>query len=144
MASALAARLASSGPGAAQGLAGRGGAAAGLAARRVQARGLVRHVVMFGFRDGVTQQQKVDLKAAFDAMPGKIPQIRQHQTGLDSLLPSGRSHPAGKNRDFVWWCDFEDADAYEEYAGHPDHLAVLAQVKEVIEAGSRAAIQYEH
>merc|ERR1712094_7927 len=82
-----------------------GASLAGTRARRIQARSLVRHVVMFNFKEGVSEQQKVGIQAAFDAMPAKIPQIKGCKSGLDMLLASGRNHPAGKNRDFVWWCD---------------------------------------
>mmetsp|Transcript_24637 Transcript_24637/g.77996 ORF Transcript_24637/g.77996 Transcript_24637/m.77996 type:complete len:107 (+) Transcript_24637:122-442(+) len=103
----------------------------------------VRHVVMFSFKEGVTDEQIVALKADFDAMPAKIPEIKDSLSGVDVKLPSGQNHPAGKNRDFYWSCDFTDEAAYEIYATHPDHVAVLAKVKEVIEPGTRAAIQFK-
>mmetsp|Transcript_12856 Transcript_12856/g.26038 ORF Transcript_12856/g.26038 Transcript_12856/m.26038 type:complete len:145 (+) Transcript_12856:71-505(+) len=103
----------------------------------------VRHVVMFNFKEGVAEDQIASLKADFDAMPSKIPVIQEHESGLDVKLPSGQTHPAGKNRDFFWSCDFADEGAYEAYATHPDHVAVLAKVKELMEPGTRAAIQYK-
>mmetsp|Transcript_71957 Transcript_71957/g.127609 ORF Transcript_71957/g.127609 Transcript_71957/m.127609 type:complete len:136 (+) Transcript_71957:45-452(+) len=103
----------------------------------------VRHVVMFSFKDEVSDQQITALKADFDAMPSKIEVIKGHDSGIDIQLPSGQNHPTGKNRAFVWSCDFEDEAKYEEYATHPDHVAVLAKVKELMLPGSRAAIQYQ-
>eukprot|EP00419_Tripos_fusus_P012979 CAMPEP_0172668662 /NCGR_PEP_ID=MMETSP1074-20121228/9201_1 /TAXON_ID=2916 /ORGANISM="Ceratium fusus, Strain PA161109" /LENGTH=134 /DNA_ID=CAMNT_0013485329 /DNA_START=34 /DNA_END=438 /DNA_ORIENTATION=+ len=102
----------------------------------------VKHVVMFGFREGITREQIVDLKADFDAMPSKISEILEHESGLDMELPSGQNHPAGKNREFIWTCKFQNEVAYEAYARHPDHLAVLAKVKDLAQPGTRAAIQY--
>lgn len=102
----------------------------------------VRHVVMFSFKEDVTQKQISALKADFDAMPGKIDAIKDSDSGLDIKLPSGQNHPSGKNRAFVWSCDFVDEVAYESYATHPDHVAVLAKVNDLAEPGTRAAIQY--
>mmetsp|Transcript_23137 Transcript_23137/g.54141 ORF Transcript_23137/g.54141 Transcript_23137/m.54141 type:complete len:142 (+) Transcript_23137:52-477(+) len=117
---------------------------AGMLARSAQVRCMaVRHVVVFSFKDSVAEQEIFALKAEFDAMPSKISAILGHESGLDMKLPSGQSHPAGKNRAFIWSCEFADEAAYETYAVHSAHVAVLAKAKELMEPGSRAAIQYE-
>lgn len=64
--------------------------------------------------------------------------------GTDLKLPSGQSHPAGKNRSCTWWADFPSVEAYEAYAAHPEHVKVINElIKPIMEPGSRSAIQIE-
>eukprot|EP00747_Dinoflagellata_sp_TGD_P207993 gnl/TRDRNA2_/TRDRNA2_81517_c0_seq1.p1 gnl/TRDRNA2_/TRDRNA2_81517_c0~~gnl/TRDRNA2_/TRDRNA2_81517_c0_seq1.p1 ORF type:complete len:127 (-),score=17.04 gnl/TRDRNA2_/TRDRNA2_81517_c0_seq1:206-532(-) len=102
----------------------------------------VRHCVMFGIKEGVTDEQIAAVRACMEAMPGKISEIKSWEFGLDLKLESGQNHPAGKNRGIFWHADFDDADAYEVYAKHPVHVECIGKIKEIMEPGTRAAIQY--
>eukprot|EP00928_Gymnodinium_smaydae_P018648 TRINITY_DN17106_c0_g1_i1.p1 TRINITY_DN17106_c0_g1~~TRINITY_DN17106_c0_g1_i1.p1 ORF type:complete len:135 (+),score=22.67 TRINITY_DN17106_c0_g1_i1:50-406(+) len=103
----------------------------------------VKHIVMFGIKDDAAPEQVDSMKRCILGMPGKIPAIKQYEYGSDLLLPSGQSHPSGKNRAVSWSATFENEAAYEEYAKHPDHVNCIKNfIAPVILPGSRAAIQY--
>ncbi|CAE8625885.1 unnamed protein product [Polarella glacialis] len=103
----------------------------------------VRHIVMFGVKEDTSEEQMAALKEGLLALPGKIDVIKSHQWGLDLKLPSGQNHPGGKNRTVMWSADFDDAEAFEVYAAHADHVAVINTcIKPIMEPGTRAAIQY--
>mmetsp|Transcript_2041 Transcript_2041/g.3069 ORF Transcript_2041/g.3069 Transcript_2041/m.3069 type:complete len:105 (-) Transcript_2041:52-366(-) len=98
---------------------------------------------MFGVKEDATQEQIQAVTDGLLALPGKIPQIKSYEVGVDLKLPSGQNHPAGKNRVIVWTADFASEADYEVYGGHPDHVACITNfIKPIMAPGSRAAIQY--
>eukprot|EP00933_Yihiella_yeosuensis_P063232 TRINITY_DN6633_c0_g4_i1.p1 TRINITY_DN6633_c0_g4~~TRINITY_DN6633_c0_g4_i1.p1 ORF type:complete len:110 (+),score=25.33 TRINITY_DN6633_c0_g4_i1:85-414(+) len=103
----------------------------------------VRHVVMFGIQEGTTDEQIAALKDGLLSLPASISQITGHDLGFDLKLPSGQSHPAGKNRAVIWSADFASQEDYEVYASHEAHVKVINDfIKPIMEPGTRAAIQY--
>merc|ERR1712086_320778 len=99
---------------------------------------------MFGVKDGVEESAIQILKEGLLALPSKIDKIKSYEFGIDIKLPSGQSHPAGKNRTIVWSAVFDSAADYEVYATHKDHTDLIAAlIKPIMEPGTRAAIQYE-
>ena len=104
---------------------------------------LVKHIVMFGLKDTAEASQIATVRQGLLALPQHIPTIVSYELGMDLGLPSGQSHPAGKNRSIAWSCCFRSVEDYEAYAVHEQHKAVLADIAKIIEPGTRAAIQYE-
>jgi len=102
----------------------------------------VKHIVMFGFKEGTTEDDLGRIKAALLALPKEIPTILSFELGEDLLLESGQKHPAGKNRRICWSACFGTSEAFEAYQSHPAHQAFINLLKTVVEPGSRAAIQY--
>lgn len=99
---------------------------------------------MIGVKDGASQQQVAAVRDGLAALGDKCGYL-DFQFGVDLKLPSGQSHPAGKNRACTWYADFSSVEAYEAYASHPEHLKVLNDlIKPILEPGTRAAIQYEY
>ncbi|CAK0849663.1 unnamed protein product [Prorocentrum cordatum] len=100
----------------------------------------VKHVVMFGVKelqdavdtdvslarkDDTTAEQMDAVKRCLVDMPGKIKQIKSCEYGADLNLPSGQSHPSGKNRAITFSATFASEAGYEEYATHPAHVACI-------------------
>ena len=96
---------------------------------------MLRHVVVFTWKDGVSADDVVRAGNGLAALPAQIPQIRSYAFGPDARLVAG-------NADFALVADFDDADAYRAYATHPAHQEVLVTLMRPLTA-SRAAVQYE-
>jgi len=99
----------------------------------------VRHIVMFQLKDPADSAK---VKAALEGMATKISLITAHTFGMDAGLtdPAG---PAGPNRSVVWTADFATKEDYLTYSTHPDHMAVIPLLLEVMIPATVAAIQHE-
>ena len=95
---------------------------------------MLRHVVLFRWKDGVSDAQKRAVEAGLGALPERIPEIRRYEFGGDAGLAEG-------NFDFVVVADFESLADYEAYQAHPEHQRVIGEsIRPVISA--RAGAQY--
>ncbi len=76
----------------------------------------VRHVVVFKYKPGATQEQIKQVTDAFRGLKGKIPGIVSFEHGVNNS-------PEGKNQGFthVYFLTFEDAAARDIYLPHPEH-----------------------
>lgn len=96
---------------------------------------MIRHAVMFSFKDGTTEDQKEAVRAALQRMPELIPEIRSYRFGDDLGLRDD-------NFDFVVTADFDDVDDYLVYREHPDHQKAIAEfIGPIVKA--RASVQFE-
>ena len=96
---------------------------------------MFRHVVMFRFADGTTDDQKEAVRTALQRLPEVIPEIRAYRYGADLGLRDD-------NFDFVVTADFDDVDSFLVYRDHPDHQKAIAEfIAPVVKA--RAAAQFE-
>lgn len=79
---------------------------------------MLRHVVLFKFRDGTPQQKIRAIEAAFLQLPEKIPVIRGLEWGLNNS-------PEGLNKGFThcFLLTFASEQARDAYLPHPDHKA---------------------
>ena len=92
--------------------------------------GTVRHVVLFAYRQGTTEEQIGIVTDAFRELRGKIPGILSFEWGVNDS-------PEGMNGGFTHahLLTFEDAAARDAYLPHPAHRefgALLARL-EVVE-----------
>jgi hypothetical protein len=94
-----------------------------------------RHVVMFTFKDGTTEEQKEAVRGALHRMPELIPEIRAYRFGDDLGLRDD-------NFDFAVTADFDDVESFVVYRDHPDHQKAIAEHIAPI-AKARAAVQFE-
>lgn len=96
-----------------------------------------RHVVMFRFAEGATDDQRSALAKGLARMPGATGAIaaEQYRHGPDVGL-----NPA--SWDYVVVADFASADDYLAYRDHPDHRALIRDLVDLIVV-ERAAVQYE-
>ena len=76
----------------------------------------VRHVVVFKFKPGATDDQIRQVTDGFRALKGKIPGITAFEHGVNDS-------PEKKNLGFthVYLLTFEDARARDVYLPHPEH-----------------------
>ena len=98
---------------------------------------------MFDFRDETGADDIEKVKQSLLELPNRIRTIQTYELGQDLLLPSGQSHPAGRNRRLCWSCTFSDAQSFEAYQVHRAHQDFLRLLRPLVSPGSRAAIQYQ-
>ena len=79
---------------------------------------LLRHVVLFKFKEGTTKSQIKEVEDAFSALPSKIEQIKGYEWGLNNS-------PEGLEKGFThaFFLTFESEEDRATYLPHPDHKA---------------------
>jgi Stress responsive A/B Barrel Domain len=93
----------------------------------------VRHIVMFRFAEGATQQQIGELSSGLSALPQSISEIRAYRHGPDAGI-------SDTSWDYAVIGDFDSAADYLAYRNHPVHQALIRDlVQPIVEA--RAAVQ---
>jgi hypothetical protein len=77
---------------------------------------LVRHIVIFKYKEGAPADQIQQVSNAFRALPLKIPGIVSFEQGVNNS-------PEGKNLGFthVFTLTFESVQARDTYLPHPQH-----------------------
>ena len=79
---------------------------------------LLRHVVLFKFKDDTTPEQTEQIEAAFRALPGQIEAIHAFEWGTDVSvegLAQGFTH--------CFFVTFQSAADRDAYLPHPAHRA---------------------
>jgi len=85
---------------------------------------LLRHVVLFKFKDGTPAEKVKEIEDAFRALPGKIDAIKDFEWGTDvsvENLAQGFTH--------CFFVTFASEKARAEYLPHPDHKAFVEILK---------------
>ena len=79
---------------------------------------LLRHVVLFKFKEGTSKEDIKKVEEAFGALPSKIPQIVGYEWGTNNS-------PEGLNKGFThsFFLTFKSEDDRAIYLPHPDHKA---------------------
>jgi hypothetical protein len=96
---------------------------------------MIRHVVVFTWRDGATAEQKAAAAAALTTLPPLMTGLRSYTYGPDAGLASG-------NADFAIVADFDDVAFYLAYRENPVHQDIIQRLIVPI-AGERRAVQFE-
>jgi hypothetical protein len=96
---------------------------------------MIRHVVLFRWVPGATQEQKERVASELRRLPSVVPSLRTYHLGSDVGVNQG-------NFEFAVTADFDDVDGYLAYRDHPEHRAIVGQFIQPI-AGQRAAVQFE-
>lgn len=97
---------------------------------------MIRHVAMFRWVQGTTDEQVQEVLVALGQLPAAIPQLRRYRVGPDVGLVDG-------NWDFAVVADVDDAAAWLAYLRHPAHQEVINGLLAPMVA-ERAAVQYEY
>ncbi len=81
---------------------------------------MVKHIILWQLKDGLSQQEKEQVKAGIkhglEGLQGKIPGLLQIHVHTDGVSTS--------NADVMLDSSFEDEDALKAYAVHPEHVKV--------------------
>ena len=79
---------------------------------------VLRHVVLFKFKEGTTATDIKKVEDAFSALPSKIPQIMAYEWGLNNS-------PEGLEKGFThcFFLTFNSEEDRAIYLPHPDHKA---------------------
>ena len=93
---------------------------------------MIRHVIMWKFREGEEEDVKKFL-AALKALDGVIPEIRRMEIGVTAREQ--------KDYDACLIADFDDLEAVDRYRSDPRHVAVSSMCKPIREA--RASVDFE-
>lgn len=107
------------------GCAATGGPAGPSAERKACSRDkkVLRHVVLFAFKEGTSPEQVKAIEDAFKALPSKIDTIADFEYGTD-ISPEGKAQ--GFTHCFlVSFRDEASRDAYLPHAAHQDFVKVL-------------------
>ena len=92
------------------------------------ARKVLRHVVLFKFKEGTTKEQIQEIEAVFKALPSKIDSIRDFEWGTD-ISPEGKSK-GFTHCFFVTFADEKGRDIYLPHAAHKDFVKIVGPVIE--------------
>jgi NAD-dependent DNA ligase len=87
---------------------------------------MIRHIVLFGKRPDVSDDQIDALIDSLRALEGIIPEIRFYEVVRDEI-------GAERSATFGVFSHFDDYDALQRYRDHPDHQNVLATIRELTE-----------
>jgi len=78
----------------------------------------LRHTVLFKFKETATPEDIKKVEDAFSALPGKIPEIKSYEWGINNS-------PEGLNKGFThcFFLTFDSEEGRAAYLPHPDHKA---------------------
>ncbi len=95
---------------------------------------MIRHVALFRWAAGASQDQIDAVSHSLSQLPALIPELRDYRLGSDLQQVNG-------NWDYAVVADFESVEDWATYTGHPEHQRVLAELIRPILA-DRAAVQF--
>jgi len=99
---------------------------------------MIKHIVMWTLKDSALGADKAanarKMKEQLEALPGRIPCLRSLEVGTNVFAAS----PAC---DVILYSVFDTRADLDTYQVHPEHLKVVAFVKQVVAA--RSVIDYE-
>lgn len=89
---------------------------------------MLRHVVMFKFKEDAPAEGINAVEAAFNALPSKISQIADYEWGTNNS-------PEGLDKGFthIFFVSFKTEEDRAVYLPHPDHLAFVDVLKPVLD-----------
>lgn len=85
---------------------------------------MVRHIVLFAFKESVTAPERAAVLEAIRGLRSKVPSIRSLELG-ENLSPArvqGYTH--------VSVVTFDDRDGLAAYLSHPDHVPVGIRMRD--------------
>ncbi|HET8736451.1 MAG TPA: Dabb family protein [Pricia sp.] len=85
---------------------------------KMQQDSVLRHVVMFKFKESATKDDIRKVREAFSALPSKIPEIVGYEWGTNNS-------PEGLDKGFthIFFLTFNSEEDRAVYLPHPDHKA---------------------
>lgn len=96
---------------------------------------MIKHLVLFRFKPEVSEADRQAFRDILDALPAKISEIAELQTGFD-VIRSPRSF------DLALVSSYRDLEDLAIYAKHEHHLPVIERAKEICE--QVVSVDYEY
>ena len=95
---------------------------------------MIKHIVMWKFKEDVAEADKLEMKRQLESLKGVVPSLIEIEIGLDMV---------GKDasKDMVLYSEFASMDDLAAYAGHPEHIKVVEFVKPLV--CERAVVDYK-
>ena len=93
-------------------------------------RKVLRHVVLFKFKEGTSKEQVKAIEMAFGGLPSKIDTIRDFEWGTD-VSPEGKSK-GFTHCFFVTFADEKGRDVYLPHAAHKDFVKLVGPQVEAV------------
>ena len=87
---------------------------------------MIRHVVLWAFKDGVPPAERDAIVDAIRALRATVPSLRSLEVG-ENVSP-GRA----QGYTHVLLETFDDLAGLAAYASHPDHVPVLARLRDAV------------
>ncbi|PIB28104.1 stress responsive alpha-beta barrel domain-containing protein [Maribacter sp. 4U21] len=84
----------------------------------ISADSVLRHVVLFKFKDGTAPEDIKKVEDAFSSLPSKIPQIKGYEWGVNNSPES-----LNKGLTHCFFLTFESEEDRGIYLPHPNHKA---------------------
>ncbi len=95
---------------------------------------MIKHIVMWKFKDGVDEADKREMKRRLEALKGAVPTLLSIEVGRDVSCKEA-------SMDMVLYSEFQTRDDLTAYAVHPAHLKVVDFVLPLV--CDRAVVDYE-
>ena len=95
---------------------------------------MVKHIVMWTFKAGVAEADKLEMKRQLEALKGLVPSLMNIEIGMNMAVGDAA-------KDMVLYSEFQSMEDLAAYAGHPEHLKVVEFVKPLV--CERAVVDYE-
>jgi hypothetical protein len=96
---------------------------------------MIRHIVLFRWKDGVTDAGIEAVRSSLDGLPSAIPVIRSYVHGSDLRIGDG-------SWDYAVIADLDDAGAWEVYDADAEHGRIRADIIRPLIA-ERAAVRID-
>ncbi len=93
---------------------------------------MITHIVSFKLKEENKDANIQQMKSLLEALPAKIAEIKDFEVGVN-FVEGGY--------DVVLYSTFASQEDLKTYAVHPDHLEVVAFIKQVI--SDRVVVDYE-
>jgi len=87
---------------------------------------MIVHIVMFKFKEENKQVNLIHVKQMLEALMGAVPTLKSMDVGLNFAEEE-------RAMDLSIITTFESKAGLDAYAVHPEHLKVVAFIKEVVE-----------
>ncbi|MDT0540323.1 MULTISPECIES: Dabb family protein [Croceitalea] len=93
-----------------------------------EADSLLRHVVLFKFKEDTSAEKLKEIETSFNALPSKIKEIKAYEWGLNNS-------PEGLNKGFThcYFVTFKSEKDRAIYLPHPEHQAFVTIASPFIE-----------
>lgn len=89
----------------------------------------MKHIVIWTMKEGVSAEQKMEMKARLEALIDPVAELRAIEVGVDE-----------EQGTMVLNSEFDSAADLQAYQVHPEHQAVVALVKSLV--SGRVACDY--